>query len=140
VLAIAVIFAPRVGRVIRGATQAVVANDFVAAAQARGERTRAIIVRELVPNIAGPAIADFALRVTFAIMFVSTLNFLGLGAQPPSPAWGLSVADTRGILSIQPLATLVPAAGIAALAVSTNLIADALTRHVTRESEGRAVL
>jgi peptide/nickel transport system permease protein len=140
VAAIIVIFIPRVGRVIRGTTQAVVANDFIAAAQARGERTRSIIVRELMPNIAGPAIADFALRLTFAIMFVATLSFLGLGTQPPSPAWGLSVADSRGLLSIAPLATLAPAIGIAALAVSSNLIADAFTRHLTRESEGRPVL
>jgi peptide/nickel transport system permease protein len=140
VVTVALVFVPRVGRVIRGATQGVIANDYVAAAQARGERTPAIIGREVLPNIAGPAIADFALRLTFAIMFISTLNFLGIGADPPSPAWGLTVAESRSILSIAPLATLAPAAGIAALAISSNLIADALTRHLTRESEGKAIL
>jgi peptide/nickel transport system permease protein len=134
IVTVALVFIPRVGRVVRGATQAVVTSDYVAAAQARGERTGAILSREVLPNIAGPAIADFALRITYGVIFVATLNFLGLGAQPPDPDWGLMVADSRGYLAAQPWATLAPAAGIAALSVSFNLIADALTRHLTRES------
>jgi peptide/nickel transport system permease protein len=134
IVTVALVFIPRVGRVVRGATQAVVTSDYVAAAQARGERTGAILSREVLPNIAAPAIADFALRITYGVIFVATLNFLGLGAQPPDPDWGLMVADSRGYLAIQPWATLAPAAGIAALSVSFNLIADALTRHLTRES------
>jgi peptide/nickel transport system permease protein len=122
------------GRVVRGATQAVVTNDYVAAAQARGERTSAIVVREVLPNIAAPAIADFALRITYAVIFVSTLNFLGLGAQPPKPDWGLMVAESRSFISVAPWATLAPAIGIAALSISFNFLADALTRHLTRES------
>jgi len=134
VVTVALVFVPRVGRVLRGATQAIVTNDYVAAAQARGERTASILGREVLPNIAAPAIADFALRITYAIIFVATLNFLGLGAQPPDPDWGLMVADSRNFLSVQPWATLAPAAGIAALSISFNLIADALTRHLTRET------
>jgi peptide/nickel transport system permease protein len=134
VVTVALVFIPRMGRVIRGATQAVVTSDYVAAAQARGERTGAILVREVLPNIAAPAIADFALRITYGVIFVATLNFLGLGAQPPAPDWGLMVADSRAYLAAQPWAALAPAFGIAALSVSFNLIADALTRHLTRES------
>jgi peptide/nickel transport system permease protein len=134
VLTVALVFVPRVGRILRGATQAVVTNDYVAAAQARGERTAAILVREVLPNIAAPAIADFALRLTYAIIFVATLNFLGLGAQPPKPDWGLMVAESRTFIAVQPWATLVPAFGIAALSIATNLVADALTRHVTRDT------
>lgn len=134
VVTVALVFVPRAGRVIRGATQAVVTSDYVAAAQARGERTGAILVREVLPNIAAPAIADLALRITYGVIFVATLNFLGLGAQPPDPDWGLMVADSRAYLGAQPWAALAPAAGIAALSVSFNLIADALTRHLTRET------
>jgi peptide/nickel transport system permease protein len=134
IITVALVFIPRIGRVVRGATQAVVTSDYVAAAQARGERTSAILVREVFPNIAAPAIADFALRITYGVIFVATLNFLGLGAQPPEPDWGLMVADSRGYLAAQPWATLTPALGIAVLSVAFNLIADALTRHLTRES------
>jgi peptide/nickel transport system permease protein len=134
VVTVALVFVPRMGRVVRGATQAVVTSDYVSAAQARGERTASILLREVFPNIAAPAIADFALRITYGVIFVATLNFLGLGAQPPQPDWGLMVADSRAYLSAQPWAALAPALGIAALSISFNLIADALTRHLTRES------
>jgi peptide/nickel transport system permease protein len=134
VVTVALVFLPRMGRVVRGATQAVVTNDYVAAAQARGERTGAIVVREVLPNVAAPAIADFALRITYAVIFVSTLNFLGLGAQPPEPDWGLMVAESRAFIAVAPWATLGPAIGIAALSISFNFVADALTRHLTRET------
>jgi peptide/nickel transport system permease protein len=134
ILTVALVFMPRMGRVVRGATQAVVTNDYVAAAQARGERTSAIVVREVLPNVAAPAIADFALRITYAVIFVSTLNFLGLGAQPPEPDWGLMVAESRTFIAVAPWATLAPAIGIAALSISFNFVADALTRHLTRET------
>ena len=134
IVTVALVFLPRMGRVVRGATQAVVTSDYVAAAQARGERTGSILVREVFPNIAAPSIADFALRITYGVIFVATLNFLGLGAQPPEPDWGLMVADSRAYLAAQPWAALAPAFGIAALSVSFNLIADALTRHLTRET------
>jgi peptide/nickel transport system permease protein len=134
VLTVALVFVPRVGRIVRGATQAVVTSDFIAAAQARGERTPTILAREVLPNIAAPAIADFALRITYGVIFVATLNFLGLGAQPPQPDWGLMVADSRNFLSVAPWATLGPACGIAALSIAFNMIADALTRHLTREA------
>ncbi len=134
VLTVALVFVPRVGRIVRGATQAVVTSDFIAAAQARGERTGSILAREVLPNIAAPAIADFALRITYGVIFVATLNFLGLGAQPPKPDWGLMVAESRNFLSVAPWATLGPAFGIAALSISFNMIADALTRHLTREA------
>lgn len=134
VITIGVIYAPRIGRIARGATQGVGRSDYVLAAQARGERTLAILLREIAPNVAGPLLADTALRLTYAVIFIATLSFLGLGAQPPSSDWGLSVATARAFLPVQPWATLVPAVGIAALSVSFNLIADAMARHLARDS------
>jgi peptide/nickel transport system permease protein len=129
VCTVGLIYAPRVGRIARGATQAIVTSDYILAAQARGERTLSILIREIGPNIAGPMVADLALRLTYAVIFVATLNFLGLGAQPPSSDWGLTVASAREFLPVQPWATLAPVTGIAALSVSFNLVADALSRH-----------
>ena len=132
VLTIMVVYLPRMGRLVRGATQAVITNEYVAAAQARGERTRAILFREVLPNIMAPTAADFALRITYAVIFVATLNFLGLGVKPPNADWGVMVADGRGYINLAPLGTLAPAAAIALLSIALNLIADALTQHVTR--------
>jgi peptide/nickel transport system permease protein len=134
VVSVALVFTPRIGRVVRGATQGVVTNDYVSAAQARGERTAWILGREVLPNIAAPAIVDYALRLTWAILFISTLNFLGLGEQPPSSDWGLMIAQSRASIGVAPLATLAPAAGIVALAVSINLIGDALTKFLNPEA------
>jgi peptide/nickel transport system permease protein len=136
-LSVAVVFIAGSGRVVRAATQTVVSNDYISAAQARGERTVAILGREVLPNIAGPMIADYSVRLTWAILFVATLNFLGLGQQPPSSDWGLMVSQGSTYLSFAPVATLVPAAGIVALAVSFNLVADALARHLTPDATAR---
>jgi len=132
IITVALVFAPRMGRVIRGAAQGVVTSDYVSSAQARGERTGAILFREILPNIAAPTIADTALRITYAIIFIATLNFLGLGLQPPASDWGLMVAEYRGFISVQPWATIWPAIGIAALSVSFNLVADSISSHITK--------
>lgn len=132
VITIMLVYLPRMGRLVRGATQGVITNEYVASAQARGERTPTILFREILPNIMAPTTADFALRITYAVIFVATLNFLGLGVQPPRADWGVMVAEGRGFITLQPWATLAPAAMIALLSVSLNLIADALTQHVTR--------
>lgn len=130
VLSVAAIFAPRTGRILRGATQAVVTSDYVAAAQARGESLSYILIREVLPNIAATAIAEFALRMTWAIIFVASLSFLGLGAQPPASDWGLMVAQARAFITISPVAVVAPAFGIAILSVALNLIADAMADHL----------
>ena len=134
ILSVTFIYIPRIGRVVRAATQQVAASDYIAAALARGETTLSILLREIAPNIAGPVIAEVALRITFAILFVATLDFLGLGTQPPSSDWGLMVAESRSLITIVPLPALVPAAGIALLSISVALIADALTKHIRRET------
>jgi ABC-type dipeptide/oligopeptide/nickel transport system permease subunit len=132
VLTIMLVYLPRMGRLVRGATQGVITSEYVAAAQARGERTGSMLFREILPNIMAPTTADFALRITYAVIFVATLNFLGLGVQPPKADWGVMVAQYRGFITLNPVATLAPAAMIALLSISLNLVADALTQHVTR--------
>lgn len=126
------ISAPRAGRIVRGAAQAVVASDYVAAARLRGERVSWIIARELLPNAAPAIIANYCLYLTYAIVFVATLSFLGLGAQPPSSDWGLMVYESREFITVNPWATLAPALGIASMAVAFTLLGDAITGQVSR--------
>jgi peptide/nickel transport system permease protein len=133
-LTVAVVFAPQIGRVTRGATLAVVTADYVQAARARGERRITIAVREIAPNIVAPVISDLALRVTYGVIFIASLNFLGLGAQPPSSDWGLSIANSVGFVQVQPYASLTPVFGVAALSVGLNLIADSMMRYLTNDS------
>jgi len=86
----------------------------------------------VLPNIISPSVADYALRITYGVIFIATLNFLGLGVQPPKADWGVMIHDHYGFFNIAPVATLAPAAAVALLSISLNLIADALTQHVTQ--------
>jgi peptide/nickel transport system permease protein len=128
VLSVGLVYAPRVARILRGATQGVASGEYVQAAQARGERTGWILRREILPNIAPTAFVEFAVRLTYVIIFVATLNFLGLGAQPPSSNWGLMVAESRGTIVQNPVATLAPALAIGLVSVAISLLADAVTQ------------
>jgi peptide/nickel transport system permease protein len=129
VLAVAVVYAPRIARVLRGATRGPATREYVLAAQARGERNSRIVLREILPNIYPTFFVEFASRLSYAIIFIATLNFLGLGLQPPSSNWAVMVADSRISVTTAPLATVIPAVAIGALSVGIGLIADAVSRH-----------
>jgi peptide/nickel transport system permease protein len=133
VISLGIVFAPRVARVVRGAAQAASQSEYVDAARIRGESSFSIAYRELAPNLTGPLSVEFAVRYTHAIIFVATLNFLGLGDQPPSPNWGLMVSDGRTVMSIQPMAALGPALAIAILVIGVNLVADAGAHALARD-------
>ncbi len=139
VIAVALVYAPSIARVIRAATQSVRPREFVLAARARGDSVSWIVFREIAPNIVPTLLVEIALRLTFGILFIASLSFLGLGVQPPDPNWGVMVSENRDLLSIQPWSVLVPAAAIALLAVSINLIADALTKYFSGNKRGEAI-
>jgi peptide/nickel transport system permease protein len=124
VIAITVVFAPSVARVIRAATQTVSHSGYVEAAVARGESTARIIFREILPNIRPTVVADAGPRLTFAILLVAAVNYLGLGLRPPAADWALMISENRSGLSLQPWALIVPSALIAILTVAVNIVAD----------------
>ncbi len=140
VLLTGLVTAPRVFRIVRGATQSVAEQDYVLAARARGERTADIIGRELLPNVTGPLLTEAAIRLNFSIMFIATLNFLGLGVQPPSSDWGLMVSEGRVYLGQSPLISVVPALAIAVLTIGINLVSDQIGAHLARNTSGHADL
>jgi len=137
VIAVAAVYAPSITRVIRSATQVIRPREFVLVARARGDSLGWITLREIAPNIVPTLLVEIALRLTFAVMFIASLSFLGLGVQPPSPNWGVMVAENRDLLFAYPLAVLVPAAAIAVLAISVNLIADAITVYFGGGRQGQ---
>jgi peptide/nickel transport system permease protein len=139
IIAVALVFAPRVARVLRGATRTIATREFVQAAEARGESTWSIVAHELFPNIMPTVLVEIAARLTYAIIFVSTLNFLGLGLQPPSPNWAVMVAESETTIVTRPLQTIAPALAIGVLSVGVSLIADAITQGIGRTG-GRNVL
>lgn len=115
-------------RVARAATHDVVARDFVQAARARGHGRFAIIWRELLPNVRDALLVEGAMRWSWMLLAFSSLSFLGFGVSPPTPDWGLMIADARGFMSFSPLGVLAPMIGLSSLIIGINLTADALAK------------
>ena len=125
-LAIGIAFAPGMARVARSVTLTTREQDYVAAAVARGESSAWIVFAEILPNVIAPVVIEATIRVAFAIMLLATLSFLGLGAQPPSPEWGLMIADAREHLFRSPWPVIAPGGAIALVAIAFNLFGDGL--------------
>ena len=138
VVTVAFLFTPRVARVARAATLNVVTNDYISAALARGESTLSICLREILPNITGIMLVEFAIRSAFAIIFIGSLGFLGFGAPPPTPEWGLMINEARANASSSLWPVLVPAAAMAVLVIGINLFADSLSRLIDRQGQNPA--
>lgn len=128
VLAITIIYAPQVTRVVRAAAQNIVPLDYVSAARARGESWWSILTGELLPNVIDVVAVEVALRASWVVLVISSLSFLGFGANPPTPDWGLMVAENRAAMTVVPLATLAPIIALATLVLGLNMAADGLSK------------
>jgi peptide/nickel transport system permease protein len=124
VVTVAIIDSTRVFRLSRALATDVSVMDFVDVARARGESLWWITVREILPNTLAPLTAEFGIRFTFAILFISALSFLGLGVQPPTADWGVMVKENLQGLLFGSAAALMPAGAVASLTVGVNLIVD----------------
>ena len=124
---IALVFTPIIARTVRSAVIAECKLDYVPAAQLRAERPLHIMFAEILPNILPPILVEVTVRLGYAIFTVASLSFLGFGIQPPSPDWGLTIAENYGLIvggygwtvGFAALAT-------ASLVVGVNLLAESL--------------
>jgi peptide/nickel transport system permease protein len=132
VLVIGLVFAPIIARTVRAAVLSEREQEYVTAAELRGEKAPYILFAEVLPNVLPPILVEFTVRVGYAIFAVATLSFLGFGPQPPSPDWGAQINDAYALISAGFWwESLGPAMAIASLVVAVNLIADGLQRAVT---------
>ncbi|QDL91756.1 ABC transporter permease [Paroceanicella profunda] len=138
VLVMGLVESTRVFRLARAVAVDIGVMDFVEAARLRGERTAWIIFREILPNALSPLVAEFGLRFIFAVLFLSSLSFLGLGVQPPAADWGGMVRENKDGIVFGIGAGLYPAAAIAVLAISVNLVADWVLNRTTDLKGGRS--
>lgn len=127
-LVILIVYTPIVARVVRSVVLGVKARGFVEAARVRGERAGYVLFREILPSVLPALAVEAALRFSYAIFLVSSLGFLGVGVQPPSPDWGLMVSEARNYVALTPWALYFPAGAIATLVIGVNLMADGLRR------------
>lgn len=140
VVAVTVVYAPAVARVVRGAARPVLATGYVTAARARGEGALAIIRREILPNILDTVLVEFSMRASWVVLLVSTLSFLGFGVNPPTPDWGLMIQENRTALTVAPAGTVAPIVALAVLVVGLNLAADGLGKYFGVDRARRGVL
>lgn len=137
ILVMGILDSTRVFRLSRAVAVDITVMDYVEAARLRGEKQSWIIFREILPNALSPLVAEFGLRFIFAVLFISTLSFLGLGIQPPDTDWGGMVRENKDGLIYGKAAALIPAGAIAVLAISVNLVADWILSRTTSLKGGR---
>ena len=126
VFTIATANVPRVARVMRSTTLTLKTLEFVQSARLRGEAAPYIIFREILPSALPILGVEMSIRLSYAILLVSSLGFLGMGVQPPSPDWGLMISQSRQFLVTAPWVALAPAAAVASLVVGVNLLVDGI--------------
>ena len=126
VVAIALASLPNFVRVSRSAVLRERELEYVAAAHAAGASTPYIIIRTLLPNLIGPLMVLVSLGFAYAVLYEASLSFLGLGAQPPTPEWGVMLSSARDFLFQSPWYAFFPGVSIFVLVFALNLVGDGL--------------
>ncbi|MGW8267465.1 MAG: oligopeptide ABC transporter permease [Longimicrobiales bacterium] len=113
-------------RVVRGEVLALKETTFVEAARSLGATDFRLITRHILPNAIGPIVVGATLAVGNAIILESSLSFLGLGVQPPTPTWGNMLMDAQSTMATKPWLTIFPGLAILLVVLSVNFIGDGL--------------
>jgi peptide/nickel transport system permease protein len=126
VIAVGVVSVPVFARLTRSQVIAVKAEDFIQGAQAIGASNGRIVFRHVLPNVLSPLIVQSSFTAAQAVLFEAALSFLGVGVQPPTPAWGAMLRDGYGFLSQAPWTSIAPGLAIMGAILAFNLLGDAL--------------
>lgn len=125
-IAIGVLSWMTTARVVRGEVLKIRAMEYVEAARSLGATNARIILRHVLPNTAGPIVVGATLAVGNAIILESSLSFLGLGVQPPTPTWGNMLMDAQATMSTQPWLSIFPGLAILVVVLAVNFLGDGL--------------
>ena len=126
ILAIAVVSTPPFARITRGQVLSEKARDYVQASTALGASALRTLLRHVLPNILSVIIVQASLAMAIAVLAESSLSFLGLGVQPPTPSWGSMLNTSRGYLATQPWMAFSPGIAIFLVVLALNLVGDGL--------------
>jgi peptide/nickel transport system permease protein len=133
IIVIGLVFGLLISRTVRTAVLQERDLDYIAAARLRDESDLHIMFVEILPNVTGPILVEFTVRLGYAIFTIASLSFLGFGIQPPTPDWGADIANSYQYLGAGYWwEVLFPALAIASLVVAINLIADSIEAVVIR--------
>ncbi|WDY56920.1 ABC transporter permease [Pseudomonas sp. PSKL.D1] len=112
--------------VVRAAVQSIRDAEYIASAQALGCSTLRILAREILPNLTSALIVVATLEMAHAILLESALSFLGVGVQPPTPSWGLMIAEAKPYMFFSPWVIAIPGVALMVLVLGINLVGDGL--------------
>ena len=113
-------------RVVRGEVLSIRQMLYIDAARGLGASNPRILWRHVLPNALGPIVVSATLAVGYAIILESSLSFLGLGVQPPTPTWGNLLMDAQSTMASKPWLTIFPGVAILLVVLSVNFIGDGL--------------
>ena len=143
VIAVGFSHAPAVARVLRSSTLDISERDYVKSIELQGVRPTRIMWSEILPNLVSPLMVEAGLRLTYSIVVMAGLAFLGFGQAPPAPNWGYMINENRIGLQTNPWGVVVPALLIALLTIGVNTFTDAVARvaiGVERRPEEAALI
>jgi peptide/nickel transport system permease protein len=125
-LAIGIVYAPVFARLARGTSLSVLSLPYIEAARSIGASRGRMILRYLLPNIAGSMIVLASVYLSAAILTEASLSFLGLGTQPPEPSWGGMLSDSRTYMEVAPWLAVFPGLAIMVVVLGFNFLGDGL--------------
>jgi peptide/nickel transport system permease protein len=115
---------PSYARLTRGETLGIKQQDFVALARVAGCSSLTIMFRHVLPNLAPSILVLATLHVGYVIVLEAALSFLGVGIPPPTPSWGVMVADGRGLIEQAWWVSILPGFAILVTVLSLNILGD----------------
>ena len=124
-------------RVVRGEVLSIRQTQYIEAARSLGATNARIISRHVLPNAVGPIVVGATLAVGNAIILESSLSFLGLGVQPPTPTWGNMLMDAQATMSTQPWLSIFPGVAILIVVLAVNFLGDGLQDALDPRAEMR---
>jgi peptide/nickel transport system permease protein len=126
IIALSVVYIPRTARILRGSVLVVRELDYVHAARAAGATDLHILLRHVLPNCLAPLLVQLSFVFAYAVLSEAVLSFLGLGAAPTTPSWGILIAEGRSYIREAWWLTVVPGVAIAVTVLGLNLLGDGL--------------
>jgi peptide/nickel transport system permease protein len=117
-------------RLVRGEILTLRENEYIVAARTLGASSSRLLIRHMLPGIAGPATVQASFGIGGIIVAEAALSFLGLGARPPAPSWGSMLDSGRAFLLVAPHLTAAPGIAIATSVLGFNLLGDGLAQHI----------
>jgi len=125
-IAVGISSIPRYALLIRGRTRVIRQEDFIEAARALGCTDRRIILQHILPNVLAPLVVLSTLGLATAVLIGASVSYLGLGAQPPTPEWGIMVNDGKNLLRQAWWLSTMPGLAILVTVIALNLLGDSL--------------